>query len=543
MQKINCAVYVRKSSERGLDQEFNSLDNQELACKSYIASQTFQGWEFAKTYSDAAISGGTMARPGLQELLADIRAGKIGCVLVYKIDRLSRSIYDFKRMMKEDFEPHDCNLVSITQSFDTSNAMGKLTLNMLLSFAEFEREVASERVRDKMRATKAKGLWTGGMLPLGYDVEFGKLIKNTTEAERVLEIYQTYLESTSLSDCRGRLIDKGIHGKAWTTKKGNQKGGKILCVSGLQRILTNPIYLGKMPNRTTKEVFDGIHEAIMDEQLFNAVQEKLANNNVRGDAPYSRGTSLLHNKIYTSDGEIFKNKKGNKGLKKYRYYRADKTSLPAGDIESIVIDTIKKFLDSDVSCLSESAKLAFKQTQYNNSMIQSMVEKIVYNQSKLTMFINIADLSYLKPFKRDNYINQSSNTMPMYMTDDRNHIIIETSVYIASRTCINHRCDGGEISVLTQSENTTLLIKALSYGWKYRKLYESGQSVRTQISRVAKCDHRTIYKYLNLAYLSPRIINDIMDSQIPNGINLQDLFSISSKYDTFTEQEQAFYGV
>ena len=144
MSKTRCAIYVRKSTEHGLDMEFNSLDNQEQACRAYIMSQTFQGWEFFKTYLDGGISGGTMARPGLQELLTDIRAGKIQCVLVYKIDRLSRSIYDFKRMMKKDFEPNNCNLVSITQSFDTSNAMGKLTLNMLLSFAEFEREVASE---------------------------------------------------------------------------------------------------------------------------------------------------------------------------------------------------------------------------------------------------------------------------------------------------------------------------------------------------------------------------------------------------------------
>lgn len=198
--KIQCAIYVRKSSERGLDMEFNSLDNQELACKSYIASQAFQSWEYVKTYSDAAIPGGTMARPGLQEMLNDVRDGKIKCVLVYKIDRLSRSIYDFKRMMKEDFESHDCNLVSITQSFDTSTAMGKLTLNMLLSFAEFEREVASERVRDKMRATKSKGLWVGGVPPLGYDIQFGKLVVNETERETVNKIFNTYLASHSLLD-------------------------------------------------------------------------------------------------------------------------------------------------------------------------------------------------------------------------------------------------------------------------------------------------------------------------------------------------------
>lgn len=539
MNKIRCAVYVRKSSERGLDMEFNSLDNQEQSCRAYIMSQTFQGWEFAKTYSDGGISGGTMARPGLQELLDDIRAGKIGCVLVYKIDRLSRSIYDFKRMMKKDFEPHDCNLVSITQSFDTSTAMGKLTLNMLLSFAEFEREVASERVRDKMRATKTKGLWTGGMLPLGYDVQFGKLVKNEPETTRVLEIFQTYLESTSLSDCRARLIDRGIHGKTWMTKKGVQKGGKILCVSGIQRILTNPVYIGKMPNRTTREVFDGIHEAIMDEQLFREVAEKLANNNVHGDAPYTRGTTLLHDKLYTADGIVFKNKKGNKGLKKYRYYRADKTSLPAGDIESIVTDTVQRFLDSDMTCLPDATRLAFKQTKYNEQIIQSLIEKIVYNQSKLTMFINIKDLSYLTPFKTES-INQDVNPMPMYVTDDGKYAVVETPVYIASRTCINHRCDGGEVSVLTKSENATLLIRALSYGWKYKQDYENGTGVK-QIARSETRDARTIYKYLNLAYLSPRIINDIMPSEIPPHINLQTLFTIASKYDNFDQQETAFY--
>src|SRR5574344_1663586 len=214
MQTINCAIYVRKSTEHGLEQQFNSLDNQEQSCKAYIQSQQFQGWQFYKTYSDAALSGGTMARPALKEMLAEIHAGKIQCVLVYKIDRLSRSIYDFKSMMKE-FDKHNCNLVSITQSFDTSSAMGKLTLNMLLSFAEFEREVASERVKDKMRATKAKGMGVGGILPIGYDLNFGKLVVNEKEANEVRIIYETYLESESLSDCKQNLINKGIYSKSW----------------------------------------------------------------------------------------------------------------------------------------------------------------------------------------------------------------------------------------------------------------------------------------------------------------------------------------
>jgi DNA invertase Pin-like site-specific DNA recombinase len=542
MQKIQCAIYVRKSTERGLDQEFNSLDNQELACKNYILSQMFQGWEYFKTYSDGGISGGIMARPGLKEMLNDIRTGRIQCVLVYKIDRLSRSIYDFKTMMKKDFEPHDCNLVSITQSFDTSNAMGKLTLNMLLSFAEFEREVASERVRDKMQATKAKGMWVGGVPPLGYDVVDGKLIVNDREAETVQTIFKTYLESAGMSDCRLRLIDMGIRGKEWITNKGESKGGTIIATSSLDRILKNEVYIGRIMNKRSHESFDGQHDAIMDAELFNAVAKKLSDGNNHVGASYVRGTALLNNKIITANGEVFKNRAGKKenGLKKYRYYRAGKTSLPAGDIENIVCDTIKRFLDSDMGCLSADKKLTFKQTEYSKDLIQSMVEKIVYMQGRLTLFINIDDLGYLRPFRHDEYINQNVSLMDLYITDDAKYAVIETPIYIADRTCINHRCDGGEVSVLTKSENTQLLTKALAYGWRYKKLYESG----TPIDEIRTNEHRaerTVYKYLNLAYLSPRIITDILDDKIPPHVNLQTLFKISEKHSGFSKQENAFY--
>lgn len=543
MQKIQCAVYVRKSTEHGLEQEFNSLDNQELACRSYITSQQFQGWEFYKTYSDGGISGGTMARPGLQEMLSEIKSGKIQCVLVYKIDRLSRSIYDFKRMMKEDFEPHNCNLVSITQSFDTSTAMGKLTLNMLLSFAEFEREVSGERVRDKIRATKAKGMWVGGIPPLGYDVVDGKLVVNPTEAETVRQIFKTYLESTGMSDCRLRLINMGIRGKAWTTVKGESKGGTIIATSSLDRILKNVVYVGKIANKRSNETWDGLHDAILDNTLFDAVQQKLRDGNRHPGASYVRGKALLNNKIVTADGTVLKNRDGNKhnGLKKYRYYRAGKTSLPAGDIDTIVMDTIKKFLDSDMACLSESTRLALKQVEYSDGLIQPMIDRIVYHNTKLTLFINIADTEYLRPFKTDN-INQNNEPMPCYITDDGKFAVIETQVYINTRTCINHRCDGGEVSVHTKSENTQILTKALAFGWRYKKLYEDG----TPMEQITKSEHRaerTVYKYLSLAYLSPNIINAIMSDTVPPHVNLQTLFSIASKHDRFENQERAFYKI
>lgn len=539
--KIQCAIYVRKSSERGLDMEFNSLDNQELACKSYIASQAFQGWEYVKTYSDAAISGGTMARPGLQEMLNDVRDGKINCVLVYKIDRLSRSIYDFKRMMKEDFEPHNCNLVSITQSFDTSTAMGKLTLNMLLSFAEFEREVASERVRDKMRATKSKGLWVGGVPPLGYDIQFGKLIVNETERETVNKIFNTYLASHSLLDCRDRIAALGIHGKQWTTRKGETRGGREMTANIIERILKNQIYLGKLPNKSTGEVFDGQHPAIITRKLFDAVQQKLIdNNNHKGRTSYCRGGLLFHNMIYTADGAVFKNKTGNKRLRQYKYYKCGTISLPAGDFDTIICNNVRDFFNSDMGQLPDATRLILKQLEYSDELARGLIDRIVYHEHKLTIFINIADLDKLGAFRKDGYINTQTTPMEYCTSPDGKQIIIEQIVYLSSHTCINHRNAGCSRDLLTKTENATMLIKALAYGWKYKKTYESGIGVKA-LATTEKRDQRTIYKYLNLAYLSPRIINDIMDNKIPPHINLQTLFQIASKYEDFTEQEREFY--
>ncbi len=538
--KIQCAIYVRKSSERGLNMEFNSLDNQELACKSYIASQTFQGWEYVKTYSDAAISGGTMARPGLQEMLNDVRDGKVNCVLVYKIDRLSRSIYDFKRMMKEDFEPHDCNLVSITQSFDTSTAMGKLTLNMLLSFAEFEREVASERVRDKMRATKSKGLWVGGVPPLGYDIQFGKLIVNETERENVNKIFNTYLASHSLLDCRDRIAARGIHGKQWTTRKGETRGGREMTTNIIERILKNQIYLGKLPNKSTGEVFDGQHPAIITQELFDAVQQKLTdNNNHKGRIQYCRGGLLFHNMIYTADGAVFKNKTGNKGLRQYKYYKCGTISLPAGNFDTIICNNVRDFLNSDMGALPDTTRLSLKQLEYSDELARGLIDRIVYHEHKLTIFINIADLDKLGTFRKDGYINTNAIPMEYCLSPDGKQVIIEQIVYLSSHTCINHRNAGCSRDLLTKTENATMLIKALAYGWKYKKAYESGIGVKALASTENR-DQRTIYKYLNLAYLSPCIINDIMDSKIPPHINLQTLFQIASKYEDFADQEQEF---
>lgn len=539
MQPINCVIYVRKSTDRGLDQQFNSLDNQEQACRAYIASQAFQGWQFAKTYSDAAISGGTMARPALQELLTDIRAGRIGCVLVYKIDRLSRSIYDFKTMMKE-FEKHNCDLVSITQSFDTSSAMGKLTLNMLLSFAEFEREVASERVRDKMRATKAKGMWIGGVPPLGYDIEFGKLVPNQKELPIVRTIFETYLSSRGFNDCCHKLIDIGIRQKQWTTRHGVVRGGRELTPNVVERTLKSEIYLGKLPNKSTGEVFDGLHKPIIDRDLFNRVRDKIADNNNHPGSSYMTGTAVLHNKIMTADGAVFKNKKGNRETRKYRYYRANGISLPMGDIDKLAADNVRAFLNSDMLALAPDIRLMFKQIKFRPEILCKIIDKIIYHDHKMTIFIGVNNTENLREFVDPEYINNMNTVPNFYISADAQHAVIETDVYLHSRSCINNRHAGGGVSVITRDENTTILIRALSYGWRYKRQIESGAGIK-EIAKVEQRDMRTIYKYLNLTYLSPRIINDIMAGKIPSHINLIILMNIASKYEKFADQEQEFY--
>lgn len=203
-QRINCAIYTRKSTEEGLDQEFNSLDNQFEAAKAFIQSQKHEGWKFIKRYDDGGFSGGNIERPGVQALLKDIEQGLIQCVVVYKVDRLSRSLIDFSKMM-ELFEKHEISFVSVTQNLNTSNSMGKLTLNVLLSFAQFEREVTAERIRDKIAASKKKGMWMGGNVPFGYFAKDKKLFIKSDEAQKVNYIFQSYLTSSSINDLRACL--------------------------------------------------------------------------------------------------------------------------------------------------------------------------------------------------------------------------------------------------------------------------------------------------------------------------------------------------
>ena len=267
---LRCAVYTRKSSEEGLEQSFNSLHAQRDACESYVRSQISEGWScLPRAYDDGGISGGTMERPGLKALLADIAAGNIDVVVVYKVDRLTRSLMDFSRII-EAFDKAGVSFVSVTQAFNTTTSMGRLTLNVLLSFAQFEREVTGERIRDKLALSKAKGMWMGSVPPLGYSRGDHVLVVIPEEAETVRGIYRRYLELGSVHTLCAELGAKGIRSKRWVTDTGKVLGDAVISRGALFYLLKNRHYLGEIPHKGTNHA--GLHAAIVDRDLFDAVQ-------------------------------------------------------------------------------------------------------------------------------------------------------------------------------------------------------------------------------------------------------------------------------
>ena len=361
---VRCAVYTRKSSEEGLEQSFNSLDAQREACEAYIASQKSEGWiVLPQMYDDGGISGGTMDRPALQRLLADVAAGRVDTVVVYKVDRLTRSLGDFAKIV-EVFDAASVSFVSVTQSFNTTTSMGRLTLNMLLSFAQFEREVTGERIRDKIAASKAKGMWMGGRPPLGYEVRDRKLEIVEDEAETVRHIFSKYAELGSVLDLRDELAAKGITAKRHVSVGGNVTGGGRLERGALYHLLQNRLYRGEIDHKGM--IHPGQHAAIIDDALWNKVQAVLGENRVeravRADAA---APSLLAGLVWDEDGIRLTPTHANKKGRRYRYYvshdliagqRSDADSsesprrrssarrIPANDLEGIVEGSIARLL-------------------------------------------------------------------------------------------------------------------------------------------------------------------------------------------------------
>jgi len=357
-----CAIYTRKSSEEGLEQEFNSLHAQREACEAYIKSQRHEGWvALPATYDDGGFSGGNLQRPGLQRLLQDVRDGRIDVIVTYKVDRLTRSLADFARLI-EIFDRHPVSFVSVTQQFNTTSSMGRLTLNVLLSFAQFEREVTGERIRDKIAASKQKGMWMGGNPPLGYDVAERKLVVNPAEAETVRRIFALYLELGCVRRLKDVVDRRGWTTKGYTTRAGKLQGGRPISRGHLYRILANPIYLGLIAHKG--QLHPGQHEALIEPETWKAVEAKLAANT----AGHRRGAvaaapSLLAGLLVDSAGERLTPSHAVKNGRRYRYYtsralieasgaaNATGWRLPAHEVEDAVIRIVTAALTEPASLL------------------------------------------------------------------------------------------------------------------------------------------------------------------------------------------------
>ena len=315
---VHCAIYTRVSTDHGFDQDFNSLDAQHEAAQAYIRSQAHAGWTLIRArYDDGGYSGGSTERPALQRLLADVRAGKIDVIVVYKVDRLTRSLADFAKLV-ELFDAHAASFVSVTQQFNTTTSMGRLTLNVLLSFAQFEREVTSERIRDKIAASKRKGLWVGGIIPLGYTVKDRKIVVLEDEAERVRTIFRAYLELGSLDRLMVELGNRGIVTRVRQLKTGRTIGGIPFTRGPLGHLLRNRFYIGEVLFKG--EVLPGEQAAIVDRDLFDAVQVNLHNQRTHHSTTRNKSAALLSGRIYDDRGNRMTPSHARKRGLRYRYY-------------------------------------------------------------------------------------------------------------------------------------------------------------------------------------------------------------------------------
>ncbi|MEM6857920.1 MAG: recombinase family protein [Pseudomonadota bacterium] len=406
MARIRCAIYTRKSTEEGLDQDFNSLDAQREACEAYIKSQAHEGWRLDPTrYDDGGFSGGNMERPALQRLMEAIRARRVDRIIVYKIDRLTRSLADFAKLVDE-LDAVDASFVSVTQSFNTATSMGRLTLNMLLSFAQFEREVTAERIRDKIAASKAKGLWMGGRVPTGYDADGRTLKVNEAEAQTIRRLFDLYLELGQVPKVVEQARREGLLTKRYLAKTGRMLGGRPFTRGLIYSVLNNAIYIGQIPHKDTS--YPGQHKAIIDQASWDQVKAKLAAANRTKGGRNVSGT--LSGRLFDADGIAMTRHTANPRGKVYTYYLSGKASshdwrIRAADIEGCVFwaarQIIARMKPSDADGLAspsqvnafETAKLELQKRSRTKTL--DLVEAITLRNTDIEVCLSHAAIENL----------------------------------------------------------------------------------------------------------------------------------------------------
>ena len=484
---LRCAIYTRKSTEHGLELEFNSLDAQRDACEAYIKSQASQGCKaLPQHYDDPAYSGGNLDRPAVKRLLADIEAGRIDVVVVYKIDRLTRSLADFAKLV-EAFDARSISFVAVTQQFNTTTSMGRLTLNVLLSFAQFERELSSERVRDKIAASRRKGKWTGGSVPLGYDARDKKLVVNKTEAETVRIIFRRYLELQSFSRLVVDLDRRGIVTKRRNTKVAKFQGGIPFTYGPLAHFLKNRIYLGEVHHGG--KWFDGEHEAIVDRTIFDRVQQLFATKATGRKAKRSESGALLMGKLYDDRGNLMSPSFSSKNGVRYRFYVS--SALLRG--RKAAAGSIKRVAAVEIESAVLSALTAHQQGFDGAPLHVGQIHRVVVAQGQL--LIQITGVPDEDGLTQEIRIPWSSKVM-------------------GTATVV--QCENAP----DRARNESLIQSIVrAHAWM-RHLHEGTYVSIEALAEANRVHPKVVRQALRLAFLSPDVTSAIIDARQPSGLSL-----------------------
>jgi DNA invertase Pin-like site-specific DNA recombinase len=507
--KVRCAIYTRVSTESGLDQDFNSLDAQYDAAQAYIRSQAHAGWTLVRTrYDDGGFSGGSTDRPALQQLLDDIRAHRINVIVVYKVDRLTRSLADFAKLV-ELFDAHGVSFVSVTQQFNTTTSMGRLTLNVLLSFAQFEREVTSERIRDKIGASKRKGLWVGGVVPLGYQAKDRKITVVADEAKTVRHIFRRYLDLGSLNLLLADLRRTGVKTKLRPLSNGKSIGGIPFTRGSLAAFLRNRFYIGEV--RYKGEVFPGEQTAILDRALFEAVQSKLDQQRTNYAKARQQSQSLLMGRIFDERGNRMTPSYAIKDGVRYRYYisaaliqgqpnKAAKLSrIPAAEIETLIISAVRKRLAGTPHTKEDAEN---PNSLDDKELISSHIARIDVRPDHFAVQLAQCDLS------------PTSLVIPWVKTPAKRprEIILPAS--------LSPRHDPRPI----RAETRAGLISAIAKGRHWLDALIGGRITSVaEIAATENCTVRQVNMTISLAFLAPSLVQAAVDGRLPRGIGIANL--------------------
>jgi len=565
VKRSRCAVYTRKSTEEGLEQDFNSLDAQREACAAFVQSQKHEGWTLLPTtYDDGGYSGGSLERPALKRLLADIEAGRIDVVVVYKVDRLTRALSDFAKLV-EVFDRRGVSFVSITQQFNTTTSMGRLTLNILLSFAQFERELIGERVRDKVAASRKKGIWMGGIVPLGYDVKDRKLVVNKAEARTVVDIYRRYLRLKSVRALQAELDATGIKSKRRVRHDGTVRGNQSFSQGALYLLLQNQTYRGDAKHKGN--AYPGEHAAIIDKPLWDAVQTVLAENRVeRAAGVNTRAPSLLTGLLFDEAGERLTPTWSIKKGTRYRYYvstslvkgsrnaHSTRRRIPAGDVENVVIERIRKFLSNRGELLGaiderdrdrighrhliarghQFAKELGQAPEKHRPFVQSLVPRVEIEATSVNIDISLARLTTLL----------DSNHMELPCA----HAIGPSDPVLTLTTPVQLTRVGEQMKLLVEDTDDNrepdmglLRVLARAYDVQRRLCNDPSLTVR-EIACQEQITSNYLYVVLRLRWLAPEIVTAIVNGRQPPQLSTKRLMRLMAKLPADWPAQRALLG-